>query len=144
MAYRKSGISNVLTRASLLDPDEVMLVCDAIDEQRNAERRTAISAVGSSTGSSTGSSSTSGGSSIGGDATVVVAVTEPWPRVRNYLEVHDSYTEWQTDPAVWCYGGAEARVSLRGVAWGVGVAWRVGWGKPPQECENTYGIRPDG
>ncbi|KAG2452314.1 hypothetical protein HYH02_003338 [Chlamydomonas schloesseri] len=119
VAYRKTGISNVLTKARLLDPDEVMDVCDAIDDLRNTERRAAVNS--SSSGSSSSSSNSSSGSSRsgtgggaaaeGGDGVVVraAASTEPWPRVRNHLEVHDSYTDWQTDPAVWCYGGAAAR-----------------------------------
>ncbi|KAG2444027.1 hypothetical protein HYH02_009226 [Chlamydomonas schloesseri] len=110
VAYRKTGISNVLTKARLLDPDEVMDVCDAIDGLRNTERRAAVSSSSSSSNSGSSSTGTNGGSAAGGgDGVVVVAATEPWPRVRKYLEVHDSYTDWQTDPAVWCYGGAEAR-----------------------------------
>ncbi|KAG2426638.1 hypothetical protein HXX76_012952 [Chlamydomonas incerta] len=109
VAYSKTGISNVLTKAWLLDPNEVISVCDAIDGLRNTERR-AVSSGGSSSGTATtaGSSGSSSSSSNGGDVVVAVA-TEPWPHVRSYLQVHDSYTDWQTDPAVWCYGGAKAR-----------------------------------
>ncbi|KAG2500429.1 hypothetical protein HYH03_001998 [Edaphochlamys debaryana] len=80
----------VLVRARTIDSDDVMDVCSALDRLREQER------AGSA---------------------VVATGLGPWPRERTYLQVHESYTAWQTDPAVWCYGGAEARGKVALKVW---------------------------
>ncbi|KAG2426625.1 hypothetical protein HXX76_012939 [Chlamydomonas incerta] len=124
---RPKSYTDILTGRYSLSPADIEEICTDMYDTEEALRSVAAvrpglgggggggglpGAAGLGGSSSSNSSGSSGSASSSSSSSVLGDADDPWPILRDWRGVHESYKAWQPDPTVWCYGGEAARVSI--------------------------------
>ncbi|KAG2452079.1 hypothetical protein HYH02_003115 [Chlamydomonas schloesseri] len=123
---RPPSYTDILTGRYSLAPSDIEEICtDMYNTQEALESvgqvRPGLGGSSSSSSSGGGGSSSAGGrgsSSSSSSSSILGDAAGPWPVLRDWRAVHESYKAWQPDPTVWCYGGEKARVHIVLSIWG--------------------------